>query len=735
MSETTAPAGGEDARDRAPAIRWDRHDDGVVVLTMDDPDASVNTMNDVWMESMAATVDRLERERGDIAGVVLTSAKSSWFAGGDLDRLRRGSPERAAQMTAEIDVVKSALRRMERLGRPVVAAMAGTALGGGLEIALATHHRIAADVPKARFGLPEVTLGLLPGGGGITRTVRMLGLQRALTDVILPGAKLAPRDALAAGLVDEVVDSPDELLDAAKRWIAANPAPVKPWDQKGFRIPGGSPSSPSVAAMLPAMPALLRKQLKGAPLPAPRAALAAAVEGALLDFDDASVVETRYLVSLTTGQVAKNMINAFFFDLEAINKGASRPAGEPAWRATKVGVVGAGMMGAAIAYVAAKAGIDVVIKDVDLEAAQRGKGYAERLEAKALERSRTTAQASQALLDRIHATTDPADFAGVDLVVEAVFESVEVKQKVFQEIQDVVAPDAVLGSNTSTLPITLLADGVRRREDFIGIHFFSPVDKMPLVEIVRGRDTSDAVLAKVFDFVLQIRKTPIVVNDKRGFFTSRVIGRFIDEAVAAVGEGVEPAVVEQAALQAGYPAGPLQLNDELTLTLPRKIREETKKAALEAGQEWHPHGAEAVVDRMIDELGRRGRSTGGGFYEYDETGRRTRLWPGLREAFGSGRTEIPLRDLQERMLFAEALDAARCVEEGVVTSVADANIGSIFGIGFPAWTGGVLQYVNQYEGGVAGFVARAHELAETYGDRFSPPPSLVALADAGGTYS
>ena len=713
---------------------WEQDADGDVVITLDDPGSSVNTMNPHFVAALKATADRLEAERDDIRGVILVSAKKSWFAGGDLNLLRAADPSRAAEETAHIDAVKADMRRLEVLGKPLVAAMNGTALGGGLEVALAAHHRIAADVRGAQFGVPEVSLGLLPGGGGITRLVRMLGLQTALTDVILPATKFSPSDALAVGIVDELVATPEELVPAAKAWIAANPAPVKPWDVKGFRIPGGAPNSPSLAGALPAFPASLRKQLKGAPLPAPRAAMAAAVEGAYVDFETASKVETRYLVELTHGQVAKNMIKAFFFDLGHINAGGSRPDGYPKYRAKKVGVIGAGMMGAAIAYVSAKAGIEVVLKDVTLEAAEKGKDYSRALEDKALARGRTTASTSEALLARITPTADPADFAGVDFVIEAVFESVPVKQGVFQEIQHLVEPDAVLGSNTSTLPITLLAEGVERTDDVIGIHFFSPVDKMPLVEIVRGQRTSDEVLAKTFDYVQQIRKTPIVVNDARGFFTSRVIGRFIAEAVAAVGEGVEPASVEQAALQAGYPAGALQLLDELTISLSRKIRLETRAAEEASGAVWVEHPSEAVMDWMVLDAERPGRRAGGGFYEYDQSGRRVGIWPGLREKYRSGRTVLPFEDLQERMLFAEALDTVACLDAGVLTSVPDANIGSIYGIGFPAWTGGVLQYINQYEGGLDGFIARSRELAERYGDRFLPPASLIAKAEAGEIY-
>ncbi|HEY3471587.1 MAG TPA: 3-hydroxyacyl-CoA dehydrogenase family protein, partial [Amycolatopsis sp.] len=430
----------------------------------------------------------------------------------------------------------------------------------------------------------------------------------------------------------------------------------------------------------------------------------------------------------------KNMTKAFFFDLQAINKGKSRPDGPAKYTARKVAVLGAGMMGAGIAYSSARSGIEVVLKDISLEAAEKGKAYSKKILDKAVSRGKMTQEKADEVLARITPTDQASAVEGVDMVIEAVFESPELKKKVFQEIEDVVLPDALLASNTSTLPITDLATGVKRDADFIGLHFFSPVDKMPLVEIVVGEKTSDEALAKAFDYTLQIKKTPIVVNDSRGFFTSRVIGTFINEAVAALGEGVEPASIEQAGSQAGYPAPPLQLMDELTLTLPRKIRKETKEAIEAAGGTWKAHASEAVIDRMLDEYDRKGRSTGAGFYEYDAEGKRIGLWPGLRDAFKSGSTEIPFEDLKERMLFAEALETVKCFDEGVLTSVADANIGSIFGIGFPAWTGGVIQYINQYEGGLQGFVDRARELAARYGDHFEPPASLVEKAAKGEIY-
>lgn len=717
-------------------IEWTQDSDGIVVLTMDDPNKGANTMNDLYIASMEATVDRLEAEKDSITGVVLTSAKKSFFAGGDLEDMTAGHSgkskvEVAEALTRRIDGIKDVLRRLETLGKPVVSAIAGAALGGGFEIALHTHRRIAVDARPVQVGLPEVTLGLLPGGGGITRTVRLMGLYAALPEVLLKGSRKSAADALKLGLIDETVDSAADLIPAAKAWIASEPDATQPWDRKGYTIPGGAPTDPTVAQNLLVLTSTLRRQTKGSPAPAPRAVVAAAVEGAYVDVDTADRIETRYFVSLVTDQVAQNMIGAFFFDREAIDRGRSRPDGYPTFAATKVGVVGAGMMGSAIAYVCAKSGIDVVLKDVDIAMAERGKGYAEKLEGKALARGTTTAAQSEKLLARITPTADAADFTGVDMVVEAAFESVEVKHSVFQDIEDVVEPDAVLGTNTSQLPIGVLADGVRRGEDFIGIHFFSPVDKMPLVEIVRGARTSDATLAKVIDFVRQIRKTPIVVNDSRGFFTSRVIGAFLDEAMAAVGEGINPTFVEQAGAQAGYPAPPLQLMDELTLTLSQKIRKENERVLIESGKPVPQHGSNAVMDTMVEKLSRPGRSGGGGFYSYDEAGKRTGIWPGVRDAFSSGATEISMADMQERMLFAEAIEAVKCFDEGVLTSVPDANIGSLLGIGFPAWTGGVIRYIEQYDGGIAGFVDRARELATRYGPHFEPPKSLADSASAG----
>ncbi|SHF61409.1 3-hydroxyacyl-CoA dehydrogenase / enoyl-CoA hydratase / 3-hydroxybutyryl-CoA epimerase [Jatrophihabitans endophyticus] len=713
-------------------IRYDKDADGVVTLTLDDPNARANTMNDDFRSSLSAVVDRLEGEDG-LTGVIVTSAKDTFFAGGDLKALIRVTDDNVEEFEAGVNRIKADFRRLEKLGKPTVAALNGAALGGGLEIALACNRRIALDNPKSQFGLPEVTLGLLPGAGGVTRITRLLGVADGLMKVLLQGTRYKVAEAVEVGIVDEVAASPEALLAQAREWIEANPETQQPWDVKGYRMPGGAPTSPKLGGMLPAFPGNLKKQLKGAPMPAPHHIMCASVEGATVDFDTALVIEGRYFVNLAKGQVAKNMIQAFWFDLNSINGGGSRPDGHEKRLPTKVAVLGAGMMGAGIAYVTARNGVDVVLKDVSLEAAERGKGYSQKLLDKAVSRGKITQEKADEVLARITPTADYADLAGTDLVVEAVFEKVSLKHEVFAEVEKVVGDDALLGSNTSTLPITSLAEGVQRRKDFIGLHFFSPVDKMPLLEIIRGEETSDEALARALDYAALIKKTPIVVNDSRGFFTSRVIGTFVNEALAMLGEGVHPATIEQATTQAGYPVGALQLADELNLELFLKIRNETRDAM---GDAYVRHPAEDVVEKMV-ELGRAGKLAGKGFFDYDEAGKRTGLWSGLAETFPvkGNPADVDLHELGERMLVIEAVETARCVDENVLITTADANIGSIMGIGFPPWTGGVLQYVNGYEGstghGVAAFVQRAEQFAKAYGERFEPNQLLRDKAGSG----
>ena len=704
------------------SIRWDHGDDGIVTLTLDAPGASANTMNTDYRRSMAAVVERLEAERERISGVIVTSAKSSFFAGGNLDDLIQAGPGDQAAVLASVVELRDQLRRLETLGRPVVAAINGTALGGGLEITLACHHRVLLDRPKIRLGFPEVTLGLLPGAGGVVRSVRLLGLTTALTELLLKGQQVRPAKALELGLVHELATDEDELLAKARDFIRTHPDARQPYDVKGYRVPGGTPASPGLASMLPAFPATLIKQMKGARYPAPEHILSAAVEGLQVDFDTALTVENRYFVDLACGQISTNMIQAFWFDLNQVNGGASRPADVPKLPPpSRVAVLGAGMMGAGIAYAAARSGLDVVLKDVDRAAAERGTAHVRKLLDRQVTQGRTTAEKRDELLARITPADGPDDTAGCDVLIEAVFEDQALKHRVYGEVEHLLAPDALLCSNTSTLPITGLADGVSRPEDFIGLHFFSPVDRMPLVEIIVGEKTSDLTLARAYDLVRHLGKTPIVVNDRRGFFTSRVFGTLVLEGAALLGEGMPAMSVERAALQAGFPAGPLTLMDEVTLTLMVKIGDSERTGAEEAGRAIPPEHPGIEVVRTLVALDRPGKAAGRGFYDWTNG---KHLWPGLAEQFHTEVDAVPFVDAQERMLFAMAVESARCLEEGVLRSVPDANIGSIMGIGFPPLFGGVLQYIDQYQGGATGFVARANELADRYGERFRPPAML-----------
>lgn len=711
------------------AIRYEKGQDQIVVLTIDMPGQSANTMNAVYREAMAVCVARLVADKDSIAGVIITSAKKTFFAGGDLNELIKVGKPQAKAFYDVVLLLKAQLRTLETLGKPVVAAINGAALGGGWEICLACHHRIALDNSSVQIGLPEVTLGLLPGGGGVVRMVRLLGLEKALP-YLLEGKKVRPQQALQAGLVDELATDRDELLAKARAWIAANPTVKQPWDMSGYQIPGGTPSNPKVAQMLAIAPSILRSKTQGC-LPAPEKILCAAVEGALVDFDTAQLIETRYFTELTTGQVAKNMIGTFWFQLNEINAGGSRPAGFASYVTKKLGVLGAGMMGAGIAYVSAVAGIDVVLKDINLAAAEKGKAHSAALLDKKVTRGQLSPEQRDATLARIKTTEQDADLTGCDLIIEAVFEDRELKAKVSSAAQKVVGADAVIASNTSTLPISGLATAVPDQSKFIGLHFFSPVDKMPLVEIIKGANTSDETLARGFDFVLQIKKTPIVVNDSRGFFTSRVFGTFTNEGIAMLGEGISAPMIETEARKAGMPIGPLAISDEVSLSLMSHIRQQTAKDLQAEGKPLPAHPAFAVIDLLLNECQRPGKAAGGGFYEYPAGGQK-HLWPELKTRFEKADGQISPQDVRDRLLFVQTIETVRCVEEGVLLSTADANIGSIFGIGFAAWTGGALQFINQY--GVKDFVARAQYLAEQYGERFTPPALLLEKAAKGALF-
>ncbi|WP_017739239.1 3-hydroxyacyl-CoA dehydrogenase NAD-binding domain-containing protein [Pseudomonas sp. CBZ-4] len=711
------------------AIRYEKGQDRIVVLTLDMPGQSANTMNGAYREAMAATVERLEAEKDTLAGVVITSAKKTFFAGGDLNELIKVDKAHAKDFYDGVRVLKAQLRRLETLGKPVVAAINGAALGGGWEICLACHYRVALDDKSVQLGLPEVTLGLLPGGGGVVRMVRLLGLEKALP-YLLEGKKVRPQQALQAGLLNELAADRDELLAKSRAWILANPEAKQPWDNKGYQIPGGTPSNPKVAQMLAIAPSILRSKTQGC-FPAPEKILCAAVEGAQVDFDTAHVIETRYFTELVTGQVAKNMIGTFWFQLNEINAGSSRPRGFAPYVTRKVGVLGAGMMGAGIAYVSASAGVEVVLKDINLAAAEKGKAHSAALLDKKVSRGQLSAEQRETILARIHPTAEDADLAGCDLIIEAVFEDRELKAKVSAAAQRVVGADAVIASNTSTLPISGLATAVPDQGKFIGLHFFSPVDKMPLVEIIKGAHTSDETLARGFDFVLQIKKTPIVVNDSRGFFTSRVFGTFTNEGIAMLGEGVAAPMIETEARKAGMPVGPLAVSDEVSLSLMSHIRQQTAKDLQAEGKAVPTHPATLVIDLLVNEYKRLGKAAGGGFYDYPLGGQK-QLWPELKARFERPDQRISAQDVRDRLLFIQAIETVRCVEEGVLMSTADANVGSIFGIGFAAWSGGALQFINQY--GLNDFVARARYLAEQYGERFTPPALLLEKAAQGASF-
>lgn len=701
------------------AILWQPQGDGVLHLVLDKPESSVNTMDAAFLSTLETVLERIDDEREALKGVVVRSAKQSFLAGADLGELAGAGPADAGRWRETSRRTKEALRRLETLGLPVVSLIAGPALGGGLELALATHRRIAVSGPSVRVGLPEVTLGLLPGAGGIVRSVRLLGLDTALDALLLEGRQVTSTQAHELGLLDEIVADEETGIARAHAWIGANREARQPWDVKGHRPPGRRPAESAP------LTARLQNRLRGADYPAPKAILSAAVEGLAVDFATAEAIEERHFVNLVTGGVSTNMVQTFF-DRQTVTRRPRKDGAAPR-EFSRVAVLGAGMMGAGIAYSCAAAGLDVVLVDTTQEKAERGKSYTERV----LSRRGMDPVAAAQVLERIHPTDDFADTKGADALIEAVFEDPAVKDEALRKALPHLAEDALLASNTSTLPISGLARSVDRPADFLGMHFFSPVDRMELVEIIRGAQTSDEAVQQSLDLVRQIRKVPIVVNDSRGFFTSRTFTAYTYEAMAMVGEGIPAPTIEQAAVQAGFPGPLLQMMDEVTLTLPRDIREAARRAAAEEGREWSPHPADAVLDTMI-EHGRRGRRSGGAFYDFAD-GKRVGLWPGLTEVYG-GDTTIPFEDAQERLLFIGALTAIRCLEEGVLQTVAEGNIGSLLGIGYPAWTGGALQFVNTYAGGPAGFAERTRELEQRYGDRFAPPQLLLDKVAAGGAF-
>lgn len=705
------------------AIQYLKNDDGIIILTLDSPNQSANTMNADFRVALENIVSKLKSETS-ITGIIFRSAKKTFFAGGDLDELIQARLEDATPFFEMIQKMKAEFRYIETLGVPVVAALNGTALGGGWEIALGCHARITLNDPKTKFGLPEVTLGLLPGGGGIVRMVRLLGLQNAFP-FLMEGKQFGVDKAKSLGLIQDIAETPEELMDKAIAWVKANPKSQQPFDVKGYKIPGGDPKTPAVAQMLAIAPAMLRDKTKGC-YPAPEAIMAAAVEGAQVDVDTALTIESRYFTYLATGQVSKNMIGTFWHGMNAIKAGASRPKDVAKWQASKVGVLGAGMMGAGIAYSTAIKGVPVVLKDVSVENAEKGKAYSQKLLDKKVSQGRMTAEKRDQVLSLITATASAEDLKGCDLIIEAVFENQELKAKVTQEAEAFLIDGGVMASNTSTLPITGLANASKDQANFIGLHFFSPVDKMQLVEIIKGKNTSAETLAKAYDYVQQIGKIPIVVNDSRGFFTSRVFGTFVQEGLRLLHEGVHPARIEMAALKAGMPVGPLAIQDEVALTLSEHVANETRKALQAEDKDLPRSGADDVIQTMIHTFDRKGKAAGAGFYDYPEGGKK-HLWEGL--SHWKKDVDISEQEMIDRFLFVQSLDTLRCYEENVLESVIDANIGSIFGIGFAPWTGGAIQFLNQY--GLDQAVQRANELKAKYGERFKAPQRLVESVPSG----
>ena len=698
-------------------------DDGVATLTFDEPGSPVNTMCEAWQADLTKAVAQLVTDRDRFHGIVLASAKTTFFAGADLKGVMRLKASDSGPAFTGIELVKKNFRTLETLGKPVVSCLNGTALGGGWELALVGHHRIAVNDAKIQFGLPEVTLGLLPGASGVTKMTRLLGLLGA-QPFLVEGKLFGPREAHEMGLVHELVSDAAKLRPAALAWIAAQHADPSaaqhPWDAKDYRMPGGTAANSKIASALSVAPAMLKKQTRGL-YPAPEAILACMAEGSLVDYETALRIESRYLVKLLVGSNAKAMINTFFFNLNSIKGGQSRPGKSARFKPSRVGVLGAGMMGAGIAYAQASRGVATVLKDVSLERAEQGKAYSVKVTQPRVDKGRFSAQDQAALLSRITPTVNAADLQGCDMIIEAVFENRELKAKVTQEAEAMLAPGGFFASNTSTLPISGLAKASAKPEKFIGIHFFSPVDKMKLVEIIRGEATDDDTVARAFDYVQAIGKTPIVVNDSRGFFTSRVFGTFVMEGAAMLGEGIPAPVIEQGGLQAGMPVGPLAVIDETSLTLSVHVLDQTRADLAAEGLAFVATPGQALIERMVKEYKRGGRAAGGGFYDYP-AGAKKQLWAQLKPLFEKPEVAWDLQEVKDRLLYRQAVETARCLSENVLTNVADANVGSIFGIGFPAWTGGAMQFI--YGQGIEAFEKRCAQLAERHGDGFALSPAV-----------
>lgn len=677
---------------------WKRDQDGVIVLTMDDVDSAANTVNSRFQQDFPSVLDRLEAQRESISGVVLTSAKSTFFAGADLSQFATMGTDAIVGAAKMLDTLKANLRRLEMLGRPVVAAINGAALGGGCELSLACHRRIVVDHPGALVGLPEARLGVLPGAGGTVRTVRMFGLQKALDEILLPASRFTPREALAVGLVDQVVDSQDQLIAAAKRWIATNPEAAQPWDRPGYELPGGVPGDQSMMPHLMRLPARLILKTRGAPAEAASAILATAVEGARLDFDGAQIRESRQCAALIAGTVSTNIIASTFFEPRQVRRSRRRPAGQKEFRARSALVIGAGPVAAEVAQACAAAGIDTTIADPQAAEAEA---------AAAAVSARLGAEAG-----RVSACTLDAASA-VDVVIESVFDDAAERCRQLAAVCSRIAPGTLAVSNSSALPISTLAEAVPTRENFAGMHFFTPVHRMQLLEIVEAKCTSTDAVASAIDFGRQLGKIPVVVGDAPGFYTTRLLHAYLDEAMAMVAEGMPAPSIERAAARAGYPIGPLALVDELSMSVLSRIDREI------TGHDVRGASSIGAVLHRLAELGRGGRGGGAGFYDYRD-GKRVALWARLAETFGSIGDIPEVGDLADRLLVRLSLEAIRAREEGVVRDDTEANVASVLGIAFPARFGGALRFTEQYNGGLNEFTARCSELASVHGDRFRP---------------
>jgi len=698
--------------------------DGFAVLTMDNADESMNLVSESWLAEMDQAIAELTKNAA-VRGVILTSAKKAFMAGADLKLLVQGFGRLTRREAFAFSQRATKMHRaIETGGKPWVAVLNGLALGGGFELALAAHYRILVDDPKAVVGLPEVNVGLLPGSGGTQRLLRIAGVKTAL-DLLLSGRAVGPAEALKLKIVNEVVPAAS-LMERARTWLASGPDAVKPWDKKGFALPETRGLlNPEAAGMFSVASGGISKL--GRNLKAPSAILSTVFEGVQLPFDKALAVESKYFANLLTDPVARNIIRSTFLSKAAAEKGARRPAGVAKSVVRKLGVLGAGMMGAGIALVSAVAGMEVILIDRDQETAEKGRGYSAKVLAKDVEKGRRVQADADAILARIMPTDSFAKLEGCDLIVEAVFEDTAIKAETTRKAEAVIPPGAVFATNTSTLPITQLAKASERPDQFIGLHFFSPVERMGLVEIIMGKHTSKETLAKGIDFIAQLRKTPIVVNDSRGFYTSRVFQTLIHEGAAMLAEGVPPAVIENAAKAGGLPVGPLALLDELSFDLPLKI---VDQAIAEEGDTYSVPAGVAVLRHMRDEVGRGGRKAGGGFYDYPAGGKKS-LWPGLAKIYPP-KTGYDVEELTQRLLYTQALETVRCLDEGVLETVEDADLGSIYGWGFPTWTGGTISYIDTI--GVDAFVREADRLAQLYGARFAPSASLRAKAARGESF-